>query len=266
MPKTLRSGLWDAFRMFYADPVGERGVYGGYSYDSDFESLTDLIWFRFFREPIDDRPSSPFEARDRIRRMMLENFTFHELYSFLEFIAKLHYRTDIDYGKSENAKKFVKFCNMVLERERAAFRFSGPQLVKLTDENALEEIEKASVESPAGGVREHISAAARSYSKDPPDYRNSIKESISAVESATYFVLGKKFGGLREPLNAIAEKYELHPAMRQGFEKLYGYTSDSDGIRHAILDEPKISQSEARYMLLVTCLFRAQRLPIFLFH
>ncbi len=49
--------------------------------------------------------------------------------------------------------------------------------------------------------------------------------------------------------------------MRQGFEKLYGYTSDSDGIRHAILDEPKSEQNEARYMLV-----RVQSLPIFLFH
>ena len=253
MPQTLRSGLWDAFRMFYADSVGRSHGYGGGEYDKKFDSLTHVIWFHFFREPIDDRPTNPFDARDKIRKKILGDFSFHELYSFLEFVAKIHYRADINYGDSENAKEFVRFCNKVLERERAAFRFSGSQFVKLTDKNALEEIEVASLESPSEGVRAHISAAARSYSSDPPEYRNSIKEAISAVESATFFVLGRKYGGLREPLKEISEKYGIHPSMQQGFEKLYGYTSDKDGIRHAILNEPHITNRTFRKMSPVTC-------------
>jgi hypothetical protein len=40
--------------------------------------------------------------------------------------------------------------------------------------------------------------------------------------------------------------------MRQGFLSLYGYTSDEDGIRHAILDESTVGFDEAKFML-VSC-------------
>ena len=32
--------------------------------------------------------------------------------------------------------------------------------------------------------------------------------------------------------------------------KLYGYTSDEGGIRHAMLDEPNLTSADARYFLL----------------
>jgi hypothetical protein len=44
----------------------------------------------------------------------------------------------------------------------------------------------------------------------------------------------------------------LHPALRDAFSKLYGYTSNADGIRHAMMDETTLSFSDAKFML-VTC-------------
>ena len=37
-----------------------------------------------------------------------------------------------------------------------------------------------------------------------------------------------------------------------GFLKLYGYTNDSDGIRHAMLEESQLTQADAVYFL-VSC-------------
>jgi len=48
----------------------------------------------------------------------------------------------------------------------------------------------------------------------------------------------------------LEKKERLHPALKDGFTKLYGYTNDDDGIRHAMLDEPNIDQSDAKYFLL----------------
>jgi hypothetical protein len=45
---------------------------------------------------------------------------------------------------------------------------------------------------------------------------------------------------------------ELHPALKESFNKLYGYTSDADGIRHAMLEESSLSSEDAKYML-VAC-------------
>ena len=49
---------------------------------------------------------------------------------------------------------------------------------------------------------------------------------------------------------------QIHPAMKQGFLKLYGYTSDKGGIRHAEgLFESDVTFEEAKYMLVSCCAF-----------
>ena len=47
----------------------------------------------------------------------------------------------------------------------------------------------------------------------------------------------------------------IHGALKAAFVKLYGYTSDADGIRHAILDEPNVDFDEAKYMVVVCSAF-----------
>ena len=43
----------------------------------------------------------------------------------------------------------------------------------------------------------------------------------------------------------------MHPALKQAFANLYGYTSDEEGIRHALLEEAvsRSGQDEAVFML-----------------
>jgi hypothetical protein len=88
--------------------------------------------------------------------------------------------------------------------------------------------------------------------RQTPDYRNSIKESISAVESACIIISGDKNATLGKALKIIEDRYSLHGALKSAFEKLYGYTSDAQGIRHALLDEPNLDFYDAKFML-VTC-------------
>ena len=40
--------------------------------------------------------------------------------------------------------------------------------------------------------------------------------------------------------------------VKAGFLKIYGYTSDKEGIRHAMLDESNLTGADARYFL-VSC-------------
>ena len=88
--------------------------------------------------------------------------------------------------------------------------------------------------------------------RENPDYRNSIKEAISAVESIARVVSGRDKATLGDALQAIEKSGQLHPALKKGFLKLYGYTSDEQGIRHAMLDEPNLTAADARYFL-VSC-------------
>jgi len=55
---------------------------------------------------------------------------------------------------------------------------------------------------------------------------------------------------LGDALRVLEKRGTLHPALKDGFGKLYGYTSDEQGIRHAMLDEPSISAADAKFFLL----------------
>jgi hypothetical protein len=99
-------------------------------------------------------------------------------------------------------------------------------------------------------VREHISTALSMLSdKDSPDYRNSIKESISAVESFVKVTCQDNKG----TLGALLKNFQGHPALNTAFKNLYGWTNDEKGIRHSLLDEGSpVGFDEAKFML-VAC-------------
>jgi len=164
-----------------------------------------------------------------------------------------------DLSKYFHGGDFEKELNRVLERECAAYRLINARFVLVTDPAEIESITAASV-SPVDGVRQHIRRSAELLSdRQKPDYRNAIKEAISAVESAVAFVSGEKTGGVGRPLRKVMEELKLHPALRDGFEKLYAYTSDADGIRHAIMEKGKdgaeLTQADAKYMLVACSAF-----------
>ena len=85
-----------------------------------------------------------------------------------------------------------------------------------------------------------------------PDYRNSIKESVSALEGMCQKILKKDKVTLGDAICQIEKQYPIHPALKASIKSLYGYTSDADGIRHAMLDESNLSYIDAKFML-VAC-------------
>ncbi|MCL5036753.1 MAG: hypothetical protein M1269_06485 [Chloroflexi bacterium] len=170
---------------------------------------------------------------------------WNQVYDFLEYI----FENVIDEAKDQI---FIDDCNAILEKENSAYRFIGGRIGPVISEQERKEIEIA-LESPLEGVNEHIRTALKHLSdKKNPDYRNSIKESISAVEAICNIINGEK-DTLGQALKKLKDKgIKLHQALEDAFSKLYGYTSDEDGIRHYMIELPDINSDDARYML-VTC-------------
>ena len=89
-----------------------------------------------------------------------------------------------------------------------------------------------------------------------PDYENSIKESISAVEALCEILTG--ITGKEASLGKLLKKLEdngvvIHAGLKAAFNMLYGYTSDANGIRHAgNIGGPSSTFEEAKFML-VSC-------------
>ena len=95
------------------------------------------------------------------------------------------------------------------------------------------------------------------HKKDPKIITNVLEmillgESISAVEAISKVISGDSKAELGQTLKLIENNIGLHPALKKGFLAIYGYTSDADGIRHAMINEPKCDFEDAKYML-VSC-------------
>ena len=115
--------------------------------------------------------------------------------------------------------------------------------LKLTDRFAL--------------VQSHLRRALELLSdRKVPDFRNSIKESISAVEALVQIVTGLSGATLGQGLKHLeANGLTLHPALKEAFGKLYGYTNDAEGIRHALLEESNLVFDDAKFMLVCCSAF-----------
>ncbi|MDR2251684.1 MAG: hypothetical protein LBD98_02470, partial [Endomicrobium sp.] len=87
-----------------------------------------------------------------------------------------------------------------------------------------------------------------------PDFRNSIKESISAVEYVVRDITGASTLG--DGLNKLEKKgIKINVCLKEAFDKLYAYTNSEDGIRHANMNNNNVSFDEAKFMLVVCSSF-----------
>lgn len=82
-------------------------------------------------------------------------------------------------------------------------------------------------------------------------YGDSIAHSIRAVESVARRIAPKNSANLKQALSSLREAGVLkHKALEEALNKLYGYASDEQGIRHALLDKdaPDVGLDEAVFM------------------
>lgn len=241
MDDALRHGLWNALHLFIWERIEFRNYHQTFQ-SSNVYSLFKLYWHNFFKLPIDSLPNHLVEAHQRVRKYFL-GCKWYEVYDFIEFTAQ--------NCPEEFKKEFINFCNQILEKELSAYRFINDQLTDITDEVELQTIECAITSTAKySGARNHLKSALILLSdRKNPDYRNSVKESISSVESLCVSISDNHKATLGVALNKIEKKHKLHPALKNALSSLYGYTSDSDGIRHAMLDESSIGYSDAKFML-----------------
>jgi hypothetical protein len=141
----------------------------------------------------------------------------------------------------------------VLEAENSAYRYVGGKFAEITNQSDLAAVGDAVQQSDFPGAAQHLARALVLLTdRRNPDPRNSIKESISAVESACKQIAGTPKATLEDAIKILEKRGDLHPCLKGGFSKLYAFTSDQGGIRHAMLDEPNLTKADGLFFL-VTC-------------
>jgi hypothetical protein len=142
--------------------------------------------------------------------------------------------------------------------EGAPYSFVECVLTPITDPIELQAVRDAlAVGDRFAGAREHIRTAVEMLGQRPePDFRNTIKEAISAVESTLKVLTGLDKATLAKALPEFADKHPIHGALFKGLDSLYGYTSDEGGIRHALTGaDAKVGFAEAKFMVVACSAF-----------
>ena len=241
----LRNSLWSILKIYIWDRVHHSRYSTTFDFNNWFKDFCQNFWFDYFKLPLDTLKDDWKFVYGYFRKYYFECEWF-EVYDFLEFTAAKFPNSD--------RESFVSACNKSLQTEMSAYRFVNGQIVRITAEEEIREIEEA-IQDGNDPVRIHLQRALELLSdRKNPDYRNSIKESISSVESMVQVVLGKK-DTLGKLLKKLEADIDLHPALGKAFDHLYGYTSDEDGIRHAILDSATVDFEEAKFMMVVCSAF-----------
>ncbi|MEZ0611987.1 AbiJ-NTD4 domain-containing protein [Fibrella sp. WM1] len=251
----LLNGLWNTVLEFFLEPLDNNTQYHR---ESQRGNVCRAIWVSFFKYAIDQAPTIWFNDTRRINcektialvREWFYKSTWDKVYDFIEFIAEL--------AVSEKNRVFEVRCNAILRMEHSAYRIVNNRIAQVTTDEEIQAIEQASVNADKQEpVQVHLDAALSFLTnKQQPDYRNSVKESISAVEAYCKLMLKDEKATLGKALNEIERKHGLQKGFKNALSSLYGFTSESGGIRHALLENDiEVNHEDAKFMLVVCSSF-----------
>ena len=192
-----------------------------------------------------DPSSQDMTVEAQLKSNILDIFSWFEVYDFIE----IH----LSFLDEDARMMRIKQYNELLEQEKAGYRIVSGEVAPITNESEIQSIEQA-VKAPYVSVSQHIKKALVLYADlKNPDYENSVKESISAVEAICCIITGMAVA--QATLGAAIKKLKdngvhIHSAMEKAFLALYGYTSDENGIRHGGIDFKSVPAEDAKYMLI----------------
>jgi len=237
MDDALRNSLWSALSIHYWKPIQD----GGIPPEKGYQVLANL-WLNHFKKPIDELYglfAGPYKVKEYFFRC-----EWYEVYDIIEFMAN-------QFPDESVNRQFMESCNSVLEQERSAYRFVAGRIAQITAEEEISEIEKAlETSKPLDAVYNHLNVAIDHFSdKKSPDYRNCIKESISAVESLIKILVHDDKVDFSKGLKQLQSKFKLHGAFIKAIDSLYGYTSDAGGIRHGSPEMAPVHSEDARFVM-----------------
>ena len=70
------------------------------------------------------------------------------------------------------------------------------------------------------------------------------------MEALCKKVTGEEKAKLGDAIKILERQGFVHSALKKAFSSLYGYTSDAEGIRHALMEESNLTNNDARFMLI----------------
>ena len=236
VPPEARNLIWDAFWSTTMEHLNGNWVRNPWC-----DVLRDTH-VRFFSQPADEFSHHSENIRGIYKSLFLSNEPYNRLFDLLQHLMR----------QNDCPHEFIARIRATFIESRLAYTLdtNGPPTMLPTAtpeegealQNALARLSKAGF----SGAREHLRKAAVSINRG--DWPGSVRESIHAVESVARRI-DPSASTLGPAINRMEREYGMHPALASACKKLYGYTSNEQGIRHAALDDDsKVGQEEAVFL------------------
>ena len=236
LPDTARIDLWNVLYTFWSDHA---------FLDGAWETILRDVHVWHHHLPLDEWRGSRREVSNRLRAF-IERQPFHQVFDLFEYIMRHEHCPE----------RFIKAVSNVFSVCQLAYTIDADLPVTIwpatTSEEGTELVRSVDELRGAGldGSVTHLRNASKCINDG--DWAGSVRESIHAVESVARQIDPAASKTLGPALNSLEKQGVLqHPALKEALNKLYGYTSDEQGIRHSLLDkaEADVTIDEAVFML-----------------
>ena len=242
LSEELRIELWNCFRGLLIDKT--RTAYTTYFID-DGKRFVERVLGRLTKRPEDEINTDYETTTDFVKSLLLQQ-NFNSVLDLVEIAANDH----------ACGRRFAERVHDLFERHAAPYRFdiSHPplQFIPRGSKEQGEAIQLAVDtlrQAQMHGASAHLRKAAEAM--NGCRYADAVKNSIHAVESVARQIDPKAAKTLGPALKSLKDRGVLpHEALAKAFRALYGYSSDEQGIRHALLDknEANVGLDEAMFM------------------
>ena len=172
--------------------------------EAESSGLVDFIAIHHFRFPVDTLPGVFGEVTWLRERILSEaKSKWNRLYDLVELIAASWEKLSVLAGYDT----FARALNELFEEESIGYRLHDRRIIPITNAAELRAISEASQLAAKSGLdqaTEHLNAAIDELAARPePNYRNCIKEAISAVEAVSSQLAGERKAALPKALGKL---------------------------------------------------------------
>ena len=243
----LRIEIWNAIREILFS-IRNHAVYeyhSGYYFDKESSRFIERVLGRVLIMAEDEIDTTYDEVFSQFKTLILQG-SFNEVLDLVEIVANNRPPEDGFINRISNSFERCAAAYW-LDKSNYPYQFF-PRSSKAQGE-ATQEAIKTIRDGGMEGAATHLRDAAAHINAQ--QFADSISDSIHAVESVARQIDPESSQSLGRALNALEQAGLIkHPALKESFSKLYGYTSDEQGIRHALLDKnaPDVDLDEAMFM------------------
>ena len=233
----FRRELWNLLWRFICDNT-HHSYYGGSSYNAQFSGFLIRILGKYAKQTEDTISTEYDQTNSRLKRVVLDGNPKH-LLPLVEFMAGDHFTPE----------GLLKKLSTLFDEHRAAYRIDITERpYRIFKRTSVEESDATlhSIER----LKDHGFEPALAHLRHAAEhmhigqFADSIADSVHAVESVARSIAPGE-NTLGKTLNKLKTEGKIeHSSLIQGFLKIYGYTSDEGGVRHALINSDTANVDE----------------------